>query len=119
MTASTAADILDRAAHSYRSRTAGEVAAVGIDLGTATCVLVAVDGSGRPVWVDSHPTAAIRDGVVVDFFAARDAVARLTADVEAGLLEQRPEIEADDRLVLGDEDSHAGALSAQSCNTRV
>jgi len=85
LTASTAADILDRAARSYRSRAAGEVAAIGIDLGTATCVLVAVDPQGRPVWVDSHPTAAIRDGVVVDFFAARDAVARLKADAEEAL----------------------------------
>lgn len=81
----SAADILDRAARAYRSRAEGDVAAVGIDLGTATCVLVAVDGLGRPVWVDSHPTAAIRDGVVVDFFAARDAVARLKADAENAL----------------------------------
>ena len=48
-----------------------------------------------------------------------DAVARLTADLEAGLLEQRAQIEADDRLVLGDEDSHAGALSSQTWHTRV
>ena len=47
------------------------------------------------------------------------AVARLTADLEAGLLEQRAQIEPDDRLVLGDEDSHAFALSAQSWHTRV
>lgn len=57
----------------------------GIDLGTATCVLVAVDATGLPVWVDSRPTAAVRDGVVVDFFGARDAVAALVADAEAAL----------------------------------
>lgn len=68
---------LARAAAAYRTRLDGEVAAVGIDLGTATCVLVAVDGAGQPLWVDACPTAAVRDGVVVDFFAARDAVAQL------------------------------------------
>ena len=55
---------------------------VGIDLGTATCVIVVIDADGRPVWVDSSATAAIRDGVVVDFFGARDAVAQLKADAE-------------------------------------
>src|SRR5713226_3386650 len=38
----------------------------GVDLGTASCVLVVLDGSGEPVWVDSQPSAALRDGVVVD-----------------------------------------------------
>lgn len=57
----------------------------GIDLGTATCVLVAVDSTGQAVWVDSRPTAAVRDGVVVDFFGARDAVASLVMDAEAAL----------------------------------
>lgn len=77
---------LERAARAYRRRLPGEaVAAVGVDLGTATCALVAVDRRGAPVWVDSHPTGAIRDGVVVDFFAARDAVSRLRADAEQAL----------------------------------
>jgi ethanolamine utilization protein EutJ len=64
---------------------------VGVDLGTATCVLVVLDGGvdarsadaprgvdarsadaprDEPVWVDSHPSAALRDGVVVDFARA-------------------------------------------------
>jgi ethanolamine utilization protein EutJ len=53
---------------------------VGVDLGTATCVLVVLDGGvdarsadaprGEPIWVDSHPSAALRDGVVVDFARA-------------------------------------------------
>lgn len=81
-----AVDMLERAAQAYRRRLGSDtVAAVGVDLGTATCVLVAVDAAGRPVWVDSHPTSAIRDGVVVDFFGARDAVARLKADAEDAL----------------------------------
>ena len=54
---------------------------VGVDLGTATCVLVVLDGgvdaSGEPIWVDSHPSAALRDGVVVDFARAVAAVGLL------------------------------------------
>ena len=42
---------------------------VGVDLGTATCVLVVLDGD-VPIWVDSRPSAALRDGVVVDFARA-------------------------------------------------
>lgn len=81
-----AADLLDRAARAFRHRLDGDgIGAIGIDLGTATCVIVAVDRGGMPVWVDSHPTGAIRDGVVVDFFAARDAVAALRASAEAAL----------------------------------
>jgi ethanolamine utilization protein EutJ len=48
---------------------------VGVDLGTATCVLVVLAGE-RPVWVASHPSGALADGVVVDF-------ARATATVRA------------------------------------
>ena len=42
------------------------------------------------------------------------AVARLAADLVAGLLEHRPQVEADDRLVLGDEHPQLGTLSAQT-----
>ena len=35
-----------------------------------------------------------------------DAVARLRADVEAGRLEHASQVEADERLVLGDENPH-------------
>ncbi|ODT97679.1 MAG: ethanolamine utilization protein [Pseudonocardia sp. SCN 72-86] len=47
---------------------------VGVDLGTATCVLVVLatddEGRDRPVWVDSRPSGALADGVVVDFAQA-------------------------------------------------
>ena len=58
---------------------------VGIDLGTATCVIAVVDEDGVPVWMDSRGTAAIRDGVVVDYWGARDATASLKAAAEAAL----------------------------------
>ncbi|MBN9176559.1 MAG: ethanolamine utilization protein EutJ [Microbacterium sp.] len=85
--ASARADaLLNRAAAAFRHAIAGaQPAAVGIDLGTATCVIVVVDADGGPAWVDARPTAAVRDGVVVDFFGARDATASLKADAEAAL----------------------------------
>ena len=58
---------------------------VGIDLGTATCVIAVVDAQGVPVWMDSRSTAAIRDGVVVDYWGARDATASLKEDAESAL----------------------------------
>lgn len=58
---------------------------VGVDLGTASCVLVVLDAADRPVWVDSHPSGALRDGVVVDFARATDTVRRLKARAEEAL----------------------------------
>lgn len=58
---------------------------VGVDLGTATCVLVVLDGTGAPVWVDGHPSGALRDGVVVDFAAATAAVRHLRSRAEEAL----------------------------------
>ncbi len=59
---------------------------VGVDLGTASCVLVvlAVDGDGRerPVWVDARPSGALRDGVVVDFARAAGTVRTLRERAE-------------------------------------
>jgi hypothetical protein len=82
----TAGSLLERAASAVRTALPADgPLSVGIDLGTATCVLVVVDASGQPVWVDSRPTAAVRDGVVVDFFGARDAVAALASDAETAL----------------------------------
>ncbi|WP_226370321.1 ethanolamine utilization protein EutJ [Pseudonocardia oceani] len=58
---------------------------VGVDLGTASCVLVVLDGDGRPVWVDSHPSGALRDGVVVDFARATATVRLLRTRAEEAL----------------------------------
>jgi ethanolamine utilization protein EutJ len=49
----------------------------GVDLGTATCVITVVDLAGAPVWIDVLPTAAIRDGVIVDFAGASAATTTL------------------------------------------
>jgi ethanolamine utilization protein EutJ len=59
---------------------------VGVDLGTASCVLVVLSDD-VPVWVQSYPSGALRDGVVVDFAKATAAVRRLkeTAEEELGV----------------------------------
>ncbi|MCM3847115.1 ethanolamine utilization protein EutJ [Pseudonocardia alni] len=61
----------------------------GVDLGTASCVLVvlavAPDGTEHPVWIDASPSGALADGVVVDFARATATVRRLRERAEAGL----------------------------------
>jgi ethanolamine utilization protein EutJ len=66
-------------------RTADGPLRVGVDLGTASCVLVVLDAQDRPVWVDSHPSGALRDGVVVDFAKAVTTVRRLKSRAEEAL----------------------------------
>jgi ethanolamine utilization protein EutJ len=57
----------------------------GIDLGTATIVVTAVDGDAQPVYWDFVRAQVVRDGVVVDFQGAVEAVRRLKASAEAAL----------------------------------
>lgn len=57
----------------------------GIDLGTATIVLTAVDATMRPVYWDFVRTQVVRDGVVVDFHGAVQAVRELKTRTEAAL----------------------------------
>jgi ethanolamine utilization protein EutJ len=65
---------------------AAERLRVGVDLGTASCVLVALDAdTDEPVWVDVERSGALRDGVVVDFAAATATVRRLRDRAEAAL----------------------------------
>jgi ethanolamine utilization protein EutJ len=56
----------------------------GVDLGTASCVLVVLSDD-VPVWVQSHPSGALRDGVVVDFAKAAAAVRLLKEAAEEKL----------------------------------
>lgn len=58
---------------------------VGVDLGTASCVLVVVDAGDRPVWVDNAASGALADGVVVDFGAAAATVRCLKQRAEESL----------------------------------
>ncbi|MCE9658329.1 MAG: ethanolamine utilization protein EutJ [Burkholderiales bacterium] len=57
----------------------------GIDLGTATIVLTAVDDLGTPVYWNFIRASVVRDGVVVDFQGAVRAVAQLKRTAESAL----------------------------------
>lgn len=57
----------------------------GVDLGTATIVLTAIDAAERPVYWDFLRAQVVRDGVVVDFHGAVEAVRALKASAQAAL----------------------------------
>ncbi|MBM3508324.1 MAG: ethanolamine utilization protein EutJ [Alphaproteobacteria bacterium] len=84
--AGRAAGLLERAAERLRNPAPQrEGLRFGVDLGTATIVLCVVDGEGEPVYWDFLPERAVRDGVVVDFRRAAQAVAQLRRRCEAAL----------------------------------
>ena len=90
LAASTAVDVrrfLRRAAERLRAPLAGWKGPLryGVDLGTATIVVCAVDRSGEPVYWDFLPERAVRDGVVVDFHGAVRAVRELKHRAERDL----------------------------------
>lgn len=80
-------EFLNAAAGCFRAPASGEAGSLsfGVDLGTATIVLTAVDAVGRPVYWDSVQCQAVRDGVVVNFAEAVVAVRKLKADAEQAL----------------------------------
>lgn len=84
--------LLEQAAARHASGSTGKVTdrvKLGVDLGTASCVLVVLDGSdaygGEPIWIGSHPSGALADGVVVDVAAATATVRALRVRAEADL----------------------------------
>lgn len=84
---SVVAQFLEKAAYHLRrpSNVAGGALRFGLDLGTATVVLTAVDQGDEPVYWDYLPTRAVHDGVLIDFGAAVAAVGELIARAEAAL----------------------------------
>ena len=73
------------AAISRSSATADGPLRVGVDLGTATIVLFALDVDGSPLVGAQREAEVVRDGVVVDFAGAVEVVIALRADLEARL----------------------------------
>ena len=58
---------------------------VGVDLGTADVVLMALNAAGQPVAAFLEWAEVVRDGVVVDYYGAVEIVRRLVARAEARL----------------------------------
>jgi len=78
---------LEAAAATFRNpaKLDGSTLSFGIDLGTATIVLTAIDQWRRPIYWDSVPCEAVRDGVVVNFADAVAAVRHLKTAATAAL----------------------------------
>jgi len=57
----------------------------GVDLGTAYIVVVALDESSKPVACEMQFASAIKDGLVVDYFATLEIVNHLKAKIEKGI----------------------------------
>ncbi|PTW59001.1 ethanolamine utilization protein EutJ [Breoghania corrubedonensis] len=55
---------------------------VGVDLGTANLVLAVVDSANRPVAGITHRSSVVRDGIVVDYIGAVQAVRAMKAELE-------------------------------------
>jgi ethanolamine utilization protein EutJ len=70
------------------ARSCDSTLSFGIDLGTATIVLTAIDLHKRPVYWDSLPCQAVRDGVVVNFGDAVAAVKQLKMVATTALQEE-------------------------------
>ncbi len=62
-----------------------EVLYTGVDLGTATIVLLVIDEGGRPIAGRLLPAEVVRDGLVVDFIGAVDRLQAMKTEVEAEL----------------------------------
>lgn len=54
----------------------------GVDLGTANIVLAVVDEENRPVAGATFPSTVVRDGIVVDYVGAVQAVTKLKGQLE-------------------------------------
>jgi ethanolamine utilization protein EutJ len=63
----------------------GELLKVGLDLGTASIVLVVLGADDRPLGAAREFASVVKDGLVVDFNKARDITVRLKKDLEAAL----------------------------------
>ncbi len=54
----------------------------GVDLGTANIVLAVVDENDQPVAGATYPSTVVRDGIVVDYIGAVQAVTKLKDQLE-------------------------------------
>lgn len=85
-----AAELLSEASAAVRGEVEAKPGAsdrvrAGVDLGTATMVLLVLDEAGRPLAGRLRPAGVVRDGVVFDFIGAVDHLQAMKAEVEAEL----------------------------------
>jgi ethanolamine utilization protein EutJ len=67
------------------SREAGREIKVGLDLGTASLVLVVLSGDGHPLAVAREEASVVRDGLVLDFSGAKQICEKLRLRLEQTL----------------------------------
>ncbi|WP_319414512.1 ethanolamine utilization protein EutJ [uncultured Cohaesibacter sp.] len=79
------AELIRQEAILPRSEWADGPLKVGVDLGTANIVLSVVDAQNRPVTGATHRSTVVRDGIVVDYVGAVQAVRSLKAELEERL----------------------------------
>ena len=78
-------ELLRRTAEAMTSTAAPTVPGeppLGVDLGTASVVLVALDRVGNPLACELEESRVVRDGLVVDYFGAMEIVRRLKGRLE-------------------------------------
>jgi ethanolamine utilization protein EutJ len=63
----------------------GEALRLGVDLGTASIIVMAVDAAGMPVATELQTAQVARDGLVVDYIGAVDITRRLVHRLEERL----------------------------------
>lgn len=76
--------LYDLVKNKHSAKTSGKLK-VGVDLGTADIVLVAVDEDNNPVAGAMEWASVVKDGLVVDYAGAISIVRKLKAQVEATL----------------------------------
>lgn len=68
-----------------RRPNAGEAVKIGLDLGTASIVLVVLGADNRPLGTARRFAQVVRDGLVVDFISARSITEELKLELEKDL----------------------------------
>jgi ethanolamine utilization protein EutJ len=78
--------LLEKAAAAFETAVPvkkGEHLYCGVDLGTASIILVALNGEGKPIACEMEPCQVARDGLVVDYMGAIAITKRLRERLES------------------------------------
>lgn len=97
----------------------GEVPLLGVDLGTASVVLVTLDSIGTPLACEMESAGVVRDGLVVDYMGAVEIVRRLKARMEERLGAQLVHTAIAVPPGTGEADAATHCHVAESCGLEV